>query len=64
MSETPKIKVVQDYRVTRTLVIDVEGDKESALEAVQIGAFDLPEWSDERWKEVWELVVENSTPAE
>ena len=62
-SPQTNIKVVQRYRVTRTLVIPVDGDRDTALENVQSGAFDLPEWSDERWKENWELVDEDTTPA-
>jgi hypothetical protein len=57
----PKVKVIQRYRATRTIVIDVpdQPDNESALEAVSSGSEDLPEWSDERWKEAWELVDED-----
>jgi hypothetical protein len=60
----PEVRVTQRYRVTRTIKIDADGeDAASALENVQSGAVDLPEWSDERWKEEWELVDEESTTA-
>lgn len=56
-----QVKVIQHYRVTRTIVFDVpdQPDSESALEAVASGSEDLPEWSDDRWKDAWELVSED-----
>ena len=48
-----KIKVVQVYRVERTITLDLPRD--CALEDVASGDRDLPEWSDERWNEDWDL---------
>jgi hypothetical protein len=54
-----KIKVIQRYRVTRTTVIDVDDKHEDPIDVASSGDVDLPEWSDERWKDQWDLVEED-----
>jgi hypothetical protein len=57
------VRVTQRYRTIRVIDLHLDApDTESAVESVSSGAVDLPEWSDERWKEGWELVDEDVTP--
>lgn len=50
------VKVKQIYRVTRSITMEVEADDQAdARRNASFGEVDLPEWSDERWKEHWTL---------
>jgi hypothetical protein len=56
------ITIKQTYRVVRTTVVEVEADdREGACRLANFGEVDLPEWSDERWKDDWSLTHEEAS---
>lgn len=61
------VRVTQVYRAERTIVIDVlvehgEG-VESAIEQVQSGSIDVPEFDNPEWTTGWDLQNEEVTSA-
>jgi len=54
-----KVKIVQRFKAMRAIEIDVEADDpEEAVESVESGAIDTPDFDDPRWKTAWELMNE------
>lgn len=55
-----KVKVIQNYRVTRTIVMHVEADSiESEVENVALGAEDTPVLEHPDWRTGWDLQDEH-----
>jgi hypothetical protein len=58
-----KVKIVQVFKATREVVVDVEAeDMERAVEALESGDLDGPSFDDPRWKTGWDLQNEEITP--
>lgn len=50
------LRVVQVFRVEREILIEVDAEDDlAAVEQVQNGATDIPEFDDPRWRAGWEL---------
>jgi hypothetical protein len=57
-----KITIHQRFLAERTIEVEVEADdRESALEEVNSGAIDTPDFDDPRWKTSWKLQEEFSS---
>jgi len=53
---TFKIKIVQVYKCTREIELDVEADDlESATERAESGDEETPDFEDPRWNSFWDL---------
>lgn len=58
------IRIVQIFKTTRSIEIDVEAEDETqALEEVSSGAIDTPEFDNPRWLTGWDLQNEEVEPA-
>lgn len=56
------IKVVQVFKVTRTIYTGVEGQsRQDAISKIQDGFVDIPPFEDQEWKVEWELQNEEVT---
>ncbi len=59
-----RIRIIQVFRTTRSIEIEVEADDEyDACEGVSSGAIDTPDFDDRRWKATWDLQNEEVEPA-
>lgn len=54
-----KVKIVQGFKAMRTIEIEIEADDPAeAVESLESGAVDTPDFDDPRWKTAWELMNE------
>jgi hypothetical protein len=61
---THQIQITQEFHVTRKVVLEVDAPNvESALELVESGAIDTPQFDDPRWVSGWDLEIEKSAIA-
>lgn len=58
------LRVTQVFRVEREILIEMDAEDElAAVEQVQSGETDIPEFDDPRWRTGWELQNEDVEPA-
>ncbi|WP_256754791.1 hypothetical protein [Mesorhizobium sp. Mes31] len=59
-----RIRIIQVFRTTRSIEIEVEADDEhDAREGMSSGAIDTPDFDDPRWQTGWDLQNEEVGPA-
>ena len=59
-----RIRIIQVFRTTRSIEIEVEADDEyDACEGMSSGAIDAPDFDDPRWQTGWDLQNEEVGPA-
>lgn len=50
------LRVIQVFRVEREILIEVDAEDElAAVEQIQSGATDTPEFDDPRWRTSWDM---------
>jgi len=59
-----RIRIIQVFKATRSIEIEVEADGEDdAMEGVSSGAIGTPDFDDPCWQTGWELQNEELEPA-
>lgn len=59
------IRVEQEYNVVRTVYVKVDADDpQTALEAINSGEVELPEFTSSMWVDSWRLIDERSASQE
>lgn len=59
-----RIRIIQVFRTTRSIEIEVEADDEhDAREGMSSGAIYAPDFGDPRWQTGWDLQNEEVGPA-
>jgi len=55
-----KVTIVQIFRAERRITVEIDAaDRESAIEELQSGAADVPDFDDSRWATGWGLQSED-----
>ena len=54
-----KVTIVQIFRAERRITVEIDAaDRESAIEDLQSGEIDVPDFDDPRWVTGWDILNE------